>query len=76
MDQNYVEALNACSIESYEGYFEDLQSKGRITKADLKVIEGISPWKKGVAYALAILACEESSKEAKAYARELLQSCL
>lgn len=72
MDNRYIDALNACSLESYDGYFEDLAAQGKIEAADLKSVEDLPVNQKAASYALAILACPQSTGEAKAYARELL----
>lgn len=72
-DERYVDALNACSLESYEGYFEDLNSQKRIQPGDLRLIEALPVQMKIASYALAILSCPRSTGEARTYARELLR---
>lgn len=72
-DERYVEALNACSLESYEGYFEDLNSRKQIQPGDLRLIEALPVQMKIASYALAILSCPLCTEEARAYAKGLLQ---
>lgn len=73
-EERYIEALNACSLESYEGYFEELCHEGKIQKDDLAMIEALPVIPKATAYTLAILACPKCTDRARDYARQLLLS--
>jgi len=74
MNEKYVEALESCSLESYEGYFEDLNSQGKLPDADLWTVELLPVSLKLASYALAILSCPLCSDDAKAWAREKLHT--
>ena len=68
----YVEALNSCSLETYEGYFEQLNAIGVLTNEDLRSIEDLPIAAKLTSHALAILSCPQCSHNAKEWAREQL----
>ena len=72
MEDIVVEAVNAMSLESYEGCFEDLAERGILAAAQLRLVENLDLRSKAISYALAILSCARATPEARDFATDLL----